>query len=414
MMPSEAATRFNDMNCRIGRLGVILALLSICGCAALPRQTFTQSDQNRSIVAGDRGVRHWADLDDRGMMSWIIPACTRCPQRVDMLAISGGGAGGAFSAGLLKGWTARGTRPKFRVVTGVSTGALIAPFAFLGSEFDAHLERVYRTRIAESLQRLRDPINLLAGNGLLDPAPMEKLIEDYATADLIARIAAEHGRGRRLFIVTTNLDAQRPVAWDIGRIASSGRPDSVRLVRRILLASASIPGVYPPVIIKSSADGVDIEEMHVDGAATMQFFMPVAALPYTGAAQSSRGVHLWIIINNTLPPEFSVTSNGTVSVAYRSFATLMKSHAKQKARLLEEIARRAKYDFNIAFIDRPIEYDPMRPFGQEYMGRAFSTGEQQALSGTAWHKQVIDVRPSQSAGGVHSERGDDGWEDGRR
>jgi predicted acylesterase/phospholipase RssA len=390
------------MNRRTSGLGLVLALLSLCGCAALHRQSFTRSDLERAVVAGDRGVRQWVDIPDRDLAPWLRPDCARCARRIDILAISGGGAGGAFSAGLLKGWTARGTRPKFSIVTGVSTGALIAPFAFLGPEYDAHLESLYRSGIAEDLQRIRDPVNLLSGNGLLDPAPLEKLIESYATPDLIAQIGVEHRKGRRLFVVTTNLDAQRPMVWDIGRIASSGRPGSVKLLRQILLASASIPGVYPPVMIRSSVDGAEIDEMHVDGAATMQFFMPTAALSSADPAQRSEVVHLWVIINNTLPPEFSVINNSTVSVAYRSFSTLMKAHADQNAKLTEEIARRAQYDFNISFIDRSIVYDPIRPFGRDYMDRAFSAGEQQAISGTAWRKKVDGVRPLRSIEDAHS------------
>jgi hypothetical protein len=371
-----------------------IAGAQLCGCATLPRQSYSEEDQVRATIAGYDAIRYWADGPTRELASWMIPERVRKTDRLDVLALSGGGSGGAFAAGLLKGWTASGKRPSFSVVTGVSTGALIAPFAFLGPAYDGQLEKLYRSGIAGNLQRLRDPVNIVSGKGLLDPAPLQDLIAAYATPDLLGRIAAEHRKGRRLFIITTNIDAQRPVAWDIGQIAASAKADSVGLVRQILLASASIPGVYPPVIIKAQGVGTELEEMHVDGAATMQFFMPADALSMSRSVRQRGQVHLWLIVNNTLPPEFAMTPNNTLSVAYRSFATLMKSHAEQNAKIAYGEARKAKIDFNFAFIDRSVDYDPGRPFESEYMDAVFTIGEQGAASGAVWRKNVETLEVS--------------------
>lgn len=374
---------------RLQAAGAILALASLVGCASLPREAFTRLEQERAAVAGYGRIREWADASPRVLGTFVARPGPRASANV--LAISGGGAGGAFTAGLLKGWSRSGRRPTFAIVTGVSTGALIAPFAFLGSDYDGVLERLYRTGVSTSLHRLRNPVEILAGNGLLDPAPLQRLIAENLGPELIERIGAQHRDGRRLYVVTTNLDAQRPVVWDVGRIAASGRPDSVALVRTILLASASIPAVYPPVLIRSWAGEKPLEEMHVDGGAAMQFFLPVDALAEPGPKRAGASTRLWVVVNNTLPPEFGMTEHGTIAVGYRSFATLMKSHAEDNARVAFARAQRHGYDFNLAFIDRTVEYQADHPFAQDYMETVFVIGEEQGLSGAAWRKSVEGI-----------------------
>ena len=373
-------------------LHTIAVVLALSGCSALPRQTFSRIDQEQALPVGFGSVRQWADAPARDIAPTVVPQRPGAAGRIDVLALSGGGSGGAFAAGLLKGWTKSGRRPRFSIVTGVSTGALIAPYAFLGPEYDGQLEQLYRSGTAASLNRLQDPLSMVSGNGLLDPAPLRRMIETRVDSDLLARIAAEYRQGRRLFIITTNLDAQRPVLWDIGKIAASGRPESRKLVQHILLASASIPAVYPPVLIRSQVNGMALEEMHVDGSATMQFFLPVEALTHIKTRPRPENTHLWVIVNNTLPPEFDMTRQGTIAVASRSFMTLMKSHAQENAKVAQEVAQRAGFDFNLAFIDQQVEYHPDRPFEHDYMDAVFAIGERQATSGGAWRKTIEDVR----------------------
>ena len=197
-------------------------------------------------------------------------------RRVDInyLPLSGGGEDGAFGAGLLNGWSAAGTRPKFDVVTGVSTGSLIAPFAFLGSDYDAILKEAYTTISTADIARVNV---LFAAVGLAPSissnALFEKLIARYMTKQVLNAIAQEYRKGRALFVGTTDLDAQRAVIWNIGAIADSGRPDALELARRIIMASASIPGVFPPVRMKVTVDGKVYDELHVDGGVTRQVFL---------------------------------------------------------------------------------------------------------------------------------------------
>jgi predicted acylesterase/phospholipase RssA len=189
------------------------------------------------------------------------------------LAISGGSDNGAFSAGFLNGWTKAGTRPQFKLVTGVSTGALIAPFAFLGPEYDGTLKSMYQNVSRKDILIDRAFYSVFLGDAMADTTPLLRLLKVKVTQKMVDAIGAEYGKGRLLFLATTNLDAKRPVVWNITKIAASGQPGAVELIQKIMLASASIPGVFPPVMFKVEADGKSYEEMHVDGSASAQVFL---------------------------------------------------------------------------------------------------------------------------------------------
>ncbi len=241
-----------------------LIFLALSGCATIHREPFTEALQIVATIPGIPAARFWP-------MSPTPPG--RWPRRSrvaggekTMLALSGGSDKGAFGAGLLNGWTQAGTRPEFSIVTGVSTGALIAPFAFLGPDEDAELKRLYTTISAKDIFRTRFALAIPASPSAASTKPLARLIAGVATDALIDRVAREHARGRRLFIGTANLDAQRMVIWNMGAIAASKAPNRYVLFRQVLLASSSIPGVFPPVMIQAEAGGRTISEMHVDGA----------------------------------------------------------------------------------------------------------------------------------------------------
>ena len=375
---------------RAAALALPLALsLALGACALGGRDAFTAADQAVAAVPGFGAVRVWGDAPARAVARAVLPAPARGMGRdVNVLALSGGGAGGAFAAGLLDGWTRRGDRPAFDVVTGVSTGALIAPFAFLGPAYDAVLARLYT---GDGAGGVAEPANIVAiatGDGLLDPGPLRRMVEAYATPDFIAAVAAEHRRGRRLLVVTTNLDAQRPVVWDMGAIAASGRPDAPALFRDVLVASASVPAVFPPVMIRAEAGARALEEMHVDGVATAQIYLRPDVF---AAAFPSRRLHIWAVVNNTLPPEFTVTARGTLPIAYRSLATVMKSQTNATVTAASEAARRLGVAFSLAYIDHAVAYDPTTPFAASYMDRVYAVGTGEARDGTVWHRDLAGL-----------------------
>ena len=369
------------------KLLAALALSSFLGaCALTPREPFTAAEQAAAAVPGFGPVRAWGDAPARDLARAVLGPIPS--HDVNVLALSGGGAGGAFAAGLLDGWTRRGTRPSFDVVTGVSTGALIAPFAFLGSAYDATLARLYT---GDGAGGVAEPANLIAiatGDGLLDPGPLRRMVDSYVTPEFLARVAAEHRRGRRLLVVSTNLDAQRPVVWDMGAIAASPNPEAAALFRDVLVASASVPAVFPPVMIAAAAGGRAIREMHVDGVATAQIFIRPDMI---AAAAPRRRVHVWAVVNNTLPPEFAVTAKGTLPIAYRSLSTVFKAQAAAEVTAASETARRLGQDFELAYIDRAVPFDPAAPFGASYMDKAFAIGMGEAADGSVWHRDLAGL-----------------------
>ena len=378
------------------RAAAVVLALSLGACAVTSREDFTAADQAVAAVPGFGAVRAWGDAPAREVARAVLGAAARptLTHDVNVLALSGGGAGGAFASGLLDGWTRRGDRPSFDVVTGVSTGALIAPFAFLGPAYDGVLAKLYT---GEGAGGVAEPANIVAiatGDGLLDPGPLRRMVETYATPDLVAAVAAEHRRGRRLLVVTTNLDAQRPVVWDMGAIAASGRPDAPALFRDVLVASASVPALFPPVMIQAAAGARSLQEMHVDGVATAQIFARPDLFAGAGAPLSAslrRRVHIWAVVNNTLPPEFSVTAKGTVPIAYRSLSTIFKAQTSAEVTAASEAAHRLGMDFELAYIDRAVAYDPTMPFGAGYMDRVYAIGTREGQDGTVWHRDLAGL-----------------------
>jgi len=231
----------------------LFALLALAGCGSAPRIQYRAADAMSSRVLNLDELRRYADEPASAFHSDMAVSFRAGP--LSYLALSGGGADGAYGAGVLNGWTAQGTRPEFSVVSGVSTGALIAPFAFLGAAYDATLRDVYTSGIAESLLDTPNFLNALFGSGLFGNTRFRELVARYVDQDMLAAIAAEQAKGRRLFIVTTNLDTQRTVIWDMGRIASIGSPQALSLFRDVVAASASIPVVFPPILIDAEANG---------------------------------------------------------------------------------------------------------------------------------------------------------------
>ncbi|WP_290543996.1 patatin-like phospholipase family protein, partial [Aestuariivirga sp.] len=230
----------------------------------------------RTVVPGYSHIRFWGD-NGEGLSTTVMneviarqKAAGLSPTERNFLALSGGGSNGAFGAGLLTGWTEAGTRPEFTIVTGISTGSLTAPFAYLGPPYDKLLTEAYTQISGRDVFRRKPVLSALRSSAAADNTPLRQLVARYVTDRMVADIAVQNGRGRKLLIGTTNLDAGRPVVWDIGAIAASGEPDRKQLIQDILVASSSIPGLFPPVKIKVVADGKTFDEMHVDGGTTNQ------------------------------------------------------------------------------------------------------------------------------------------------
>lgn len=303
---------------------------------------------------------------------------------VHFLAISGGGDNGAYGAGFLNGWTAAGTRPTFKVVTGISTGALIAPFAFLGSRYDHVLKTVYTATTQRDIFKKRGLLKGLFGEAMGDTRPLYKLIETYVTRDFLNEIAAEYGKGRILLVGTTNLDSLEPVIWNMTAIAASSDPNAIALFRRILLASASIPGAFPPMMIDVNLDGTSYQEMHVDGGTTTQVFLYPPSLSLAGTMQRKRT--LYVLRNARLDADWASTERRTMTIASRAIDSLIRTQGIGDLYRIYATSNRDGIDFNLAFIPPTFNEPHREQFDTQYMRALYEVGFEAAKNGYSWHK----------------------------
>jgi patatin-like phospholipase/acyl hydrolase len=314
-----------------------------------------------------------------------LPPGTKLPPAI-YLAVSGGGDNGAFGAGVLNGWTETGTRPQFKGVTGVSTGALIAPLAFLGPDYDPILREVYTTINADLVYRFRGLTAAVFNDAMADTSPLAALISKYFDQKMLDAIAAEYRKGRLLLIGTTNLDAQRPVIWNIGAIANSGHPGALALVHQILRASAAIPGAFQPVMIDVELDGRKYQELHVDGGAIAQLFLYPPSLQL-GRAPFKRERQAYIIRNARLDPDYADTERRTISIAGRAIGTMLAASGQNDVLRIYFITRRDGVDYNLAYIGRDfVAPEKKGEFDQAYMRALYDYGYREAKAGLEWHK----------------------------
>ncbi len=312
--------------------------------------------------------------------------------RFHLLGVSGGGEDGAFGAGLLCGWTAQGTRPEFELVTGVSTGALTAPFAFLGPDWDGPLRSVYTDITPDDVLRSRGLLAAIFNDALADSAPLFRTISRHLDERMLAAIGRGHEAGRLLLIGSTNLDAQLPVIWNVGAIAASGHPRALDLVRRILLASAAIPGAFPPVMFDVSVNGVTHQEMHVDGGAFSQVFLYPRQVTERRRERLRRHqpvvpASAWIIRNGRLDAQWAAVDRRAMSIAGRAISTMIASSGYNDVVRIWNTTQRDGIDYNLAFIPRDFTATYTEPFEQAYMRALFDFGFERARRGYDWAKQ---------------------------
>ena len=305
------------------------------------------------------------------------------------LALSGGGQDGAFGAGLLVGWSAAGTRPEFTIVTGISTGALIAPFAFLGEAYDAKLKEMYTKYSTKDLVIKRNILSALFGSSANDTTPMRKMLAKYIDQQVMEAIVTEYKRGRRLYVATTNIDAKRPVIWNIGLIASSGQPGARELIHKIILASAAIPAIFPPVIFEVEADGKRYDEMHVDGGAASQVFLYPAAMDWKYLLQrfEVKGTpKAYVVRNSPLKPDWETVYPKILTIAGTSINSLIRTQGIGDMYRIYLDCQRDGIEFNLVYIPDDFDLKPNEDFDPVYMGKLFDLGYQMGRNGYSWDK----------------------------
>jgi predicted acylesterase/phospholipase RssA len=310
---------------------------------------------------------------------------------IQLLSVSGGGENGAFGAGLLCGWSEHGTRPVFELVTGVSTGALIAPFAYLGSSYDPQLRAVYTELTPERVLLKRGFTAALFDDAMADNSPLFKTISGYLNETMLADLAKGYNDGRLLLVGTSDLDAQQPVLWNVGAIAKSGHPRALDTIRRILLASAAIPGAFPPTMFDVTLDGVAYQELHVDGGAFAQAFLYPTALTRQRRVRMASGqlvvpATAYVIRNGRLDPEWATTERRTLGIASRAISTMIAVSGINDVIRIYNTTQRDGIKFNLAYIGSDFNEKLPAPFDPGYMRALFDYGYQRARRGYDWAK----------------------------
>jgi predicted patatin/cPLA2 family phospholipase len=377
----------------------VLVLLIMLGCTGAPKRSSVPAElTNEAQIPGVPDARSWADEWPKFSIEIFstftdeqfrehFPAIYEQPN--NYLAISGGGDKGAYGAGLLYGWTQTGTRPEFSMVTGISTGALTAPFAFLGSDYDETLKKIYTTTSTKDIIKKRGIIKGLFSNSLADTKPLKETIAKYITPEIINLIGEEHKKGRRLIIGTLNLDAGRSVIWNIGAIANSNHPEKVTLIREILRASAAIPIAFPPIKIQVEADGKLYNELHVDGGTGSQVFVYPADMNWRAVMEKLKvpGIpNVYVLRNSFIDPNNSAVDEEILPIAVKTIDSLIRTQGIGDLYQIYTLCRRDGNTFNLAYIPSSFDEVPAEEFDPVYMSKLFELGRARAASGYPWQK----------------------------
>ncbi len=377
----------------------LLAFLVLSGCASVVRNPLPGELHQEVTVLGRDDLRHWGDgrrpdvfqgIESQEELEAAYGGVMN--QEHNYLVISGGGANGAYGAGVLKAWSELGTRPEFTIVTGVSTGALTAPFAFLGSDYDGELERLYTTLDTTQIIDTRSVFSLFGADSVVDTTPLSRVLEEVVDDEMVRRLGEEFRKGRILAVGTTNLDAARPVVWNVTRIAASGHPDAPRLIRQVLLASASIPGAFPPVYIEvETADGAAYDEMHVDGGVSSQMFFYPSGVDWEQVEEllGVKGTpNIHVIRNAFIRPEYAVVDPRLLPIAGRTINSLIRTQGVGDFFRIYSLAERDGLELIVTWIPESVrtklEVEPTEAFDPKYMSALFEFGYERTMRGETW------------------------------
>ena len=381
------------------RVIILFIPLFISGCASV-RHAVPENLLNNVRIWGMQDIRAFSEIPNDSFKKDFVKLLEqeekgepslfnfKTNRTYYMLAISGGSNNGAYGAGLLNGWSQSGTRPVFKVVTGISTGAIIAPFAFLGSEYDDKLKELYTKYSTKDIMRIHP-----SGNSFASTKPLEHLIERYFDAELLKEIAIEYNKGRRLYVGTTNLDAQRLVVWDMSKIASIGNDNALKLFRKVILASASIPIAFPPVYLNVEANDKKYDEMHVDGGVVKQVFFLYDVVQGIEKAAKEKGVDIskmqykiYIIRNGYTDAVWEEVPDKLISIADRTVDTMIKAQSVGDIYQLYTFTKLGRGDFNLAYIPATHVSKAKEFYDPVEMQALFDLGFREASQGYPWRK----------------------------
>jgi predicted acylesterase/phospholipase RssA len=368
---------------RIAILLTCVSLLTLQGCARMAiREPRSAQGETPNAIRTLGPNQRFSTISSQSVARRL--RAQRAGQPVNILALSGGGADGAFGAGALVGLTRSASRPEFAVVTGVSAGALIAPYAFLGSAWDDQLVEVYTSGRAEHLLQSRG-LGALFGSSMYRGAPLKQLVDRYATDTLFQAVAHEASTGRLLLVATTDVSTGEPVVWDLGSIAMNGGPGARALFRDVLVASASVPGLFPPVVIRVQEQQALFEEVHVDGMTTVPFFVPLAFIePTRDTNDRPHGAAVYVIVDSRLSEQPASIRLRARSILSRSVSAGLNHMLRTTLELTAVDAELEGAQFQFAAI--PLAYPQLDPFDfrTPTMRSLFQYGYKCARAGRLW------------------------------
>ena len=393
-------------------LACVLGALAMSACTtSLSRKGVPEQFLETAKPYGiEQPVRFWGDTLAEGDPESIVAEYAETLKRTraddiaagrplteEALALSGGGPDGAFGAGLLNGWTARGDRPEFSIVTGISTGAIIALFAFLGPDYDDALREIYTEYSTDQLISRTIFAALTGGSAIASTQGYRDLIDRYVDDEVMRRLAEESARGRTLLVGTTNLDAARPMVWNISQIAGTGHPSAERLIEDVIRASSAIPAGFPPVLIPVvGSDGRRYDEMHVDGGATQQVMLfspefPIREVDVQLGVEVNRSIY--VLINNKLQKPYEVVRPRVLAIAGSAISSLLGGAGAGDIYKIFAIAQRDKMDLHVTWIPRDFDAESRELFDPEYMKALYSVGYEYGKAGDRWLDRPPDYKP---------------------
>jgi len=378
-------------------IAFVLAVIPLQGCATFKARHAVPAERiYDTTIPGMPDVR--VVMDYKNMNASIIKleqigdrtgdVVSPDSKEITLLALSGGGASGAFGAGFLCGWTEAGNRPEFDIVTGISTGALMGPAIFLGPKYDDKLKRLYTTHADKDIATAKDPISIFIGgsDSMMSTKPLSNILDAYMTMDMLREIAREHAKGRRFYVATSQLDAHRMVIWDMGAIASIGTQRALDLFHRVLMASSAIPVAFPPIMFNVEAKGENYNEMHVDGGVTAQTFGNILLTQRLKESPSAKG-RAYIIYNEKLVGDPGTVDADIASIAKNSMDMIVSSQGIGDIFRMYELSKKDNFDFNLAYISADFNAPHKGEFDPVYMNALFDMAYEKARAGYSWTKQ---------------------------
>ena len=326
---------------------------------------------------------------DEGKTDYLVDGIKTYP----VLIIGGGVSNSAYGIGILSGWLKQGARPVFKIVTGYSSGSILATAVFAGKDYEERLAELFTSISTKDVVRQKSVFSLLFGDSVNSSDLFAKKIDDIMDEKLMAKIAQEHGKGRRLYVGTTDLDAQEFVIWDMGAVASIGGDDSLKMFRRIILASCSFPVMLPPVYFQVEADGRRYEEMHADGGVVGGIFhigrlMEEAGSTFqsSGAGQKGFKTQLYVLNCCYMSPHSKQVEDNLVAITSRLIETNGASKMAGDTYRIYAFAREKGWDYNLAYIPEDFLPNQKEMFDKQEMQRLFKRGYDDAAAGYKWHK----------------------------